>query len=185
LLDQLQQTKLHIREDKKGSTYLENCTETHVGSIKEIMDLINRGQDARHVSATGMNRESSRSHSVFTAYINTTTINEKGQKAVRTSRFHIVDLAGSERVNDTGNTAGERFKELCKINQSLSYLGKVIYELAEKGDKNKTSFINFRQSKLTHLLKDSLGGNAKTVMICTLNPHMSALKETLSTLKFA
>lgn len=80
-------------------------------------------------------------------------------------------------------------KELCKINTSLSVLGKVIYELSEncknEGSKKQPNFINFRQSKLTHLLKDSLGGNAKTLMICTLNPHISAIKETLSTLKFA
>ena len=79
-------------------------------------------------------------------------------------------------------------KELCRINSSLSNLGKVIYELSESckdGSKKQNSFINFRDSKLTHLLKDSLGGNSKTVMICTLNPHLSAFKETLSTLKFA
>ena len=80
-------------------------------------------------------------------------------------------------------------KELCKINASLSNLGKVIYELSEnskrEGSKKQPSFVNFRQSKLTHLLKDSLGGNSKTVMICTLNPHASAIKETISTLKFA
>ena len=108
---------------------------------------------------------------------------------VRSSRFHIVDLAGSERIKDTGNTDGKRFHELCNINQSLSNLGKVIYELSEyskETSKSKfASFVNFRTSKLTHLLKDSLGGNSKTVMICTLNPHISALKETISTLKFA
>lgn len=81
---------------------------------------------------------------------------------------------------------GQRLKELCNINKSLSNLGKVIYELAENSKTKKTAgYINFRASKLTHLLKDSLGGNAKTVMICTLNPHFSGIKETLSTLKFA
>ena len=133
--------------------------------------------------------ESSRSHAVFTAFIQTKTTHKDGKKAVRTSRFHIVDLAGSERVKDT-NADGQRLRELCKINTSLSNLGKVIYELSEnskrsKGSKAMPSFVNFRESKLTHLLKDSLGGNAKTVMICTLNPHMSAIKETISTLKFA
>ena len=132
-----------------------------------------------------MNIESSRSHAVFTAYITTCTLHKDGQKVVRTSRFHIVDLAGSERVKDT-NADGQRLKELCKINSSLSNLGKVIYELAENSkDTKQKGYINFRTSKLTHLLKDSLGGNAKTVMICTLNPHFSAIKETLSTLKFA
>ena len=134
--------------------------------------------------------ESSRSHAVFTAFIKTSTVETDGKKAVRTSRFHIVDLAGSERVKDT-DASGQRLKELCKINTSLSNLGKVIYDLSEnskkgsKGSKLMSSFINFRESKLTHLLKDSLGGNAKTLMICTLNPHMNAIKETISTLKFA
>ena len=136
-----------------------------------------------------MNLESSRSHAVFTAMIQNKTIQRDGKKSLRTSRFHIVDLAGSERVKDT-NADGQRLKELCKINTSLSNLGKVIYELSEsakksKGSKQFPNFINFRESKLTHLLKDSLGGNAKTVMICTLNPHISALKETQTTLKFA
>ena len=88
-------------------------------------------------------------------------------------------------MKDT-NADGQRLKELCKINNSLSNLGKVIYELSESSKKSKgTGFINFRESKLTHLLKDSLGGNAKTLMICTLNPHISALNEASSTLKFA
>lgn len=99
-----------------------------------------------------------------------------------------MDLAGSERVKDT-QADGQRLKELCNINKSLASLGKVIYELSEncktKQKNAQGAYINFRASKLTHLLKDSLGGNAKTVMICTLNPHFSAVKETLSTLKFA
>lgn len=132
-----------------------------------------------------MNLESSRSHAVFTAVIKTVSTHKDGQRVVRTSRFHIVDLAGSERVKDT-NAEGQRLKELCKINTSLSVLGKVIYELADNcNSKKQQTFVNFRQSKLTHLLKDSLGGNAKTVIICTLNPHASAIKETHSTLKFA
>lgn len=180
-------TKLQIREDK-GNTFLENCVETHAQNLKEIMDIIKRGQENRHVACTNMNLESSRSHAVFTAYIKTVLTGHDKKKVTRTSRFHIVDLAGSERVKDT-NAEGQRFKELCKINTSLSNLGKVIYELAEngklEGSKKQASFIQFRQSKLTHLLKDSLGGNSKTLMICTLNPHMSAIKETINTLKFA
>jgi len=93
-----------------------------------------------------MNLESSRSHAVFTAYIKTTSIHKDGQRVIRTSRFHIVDLAGSERVKDT-NADGQRLKELCKINTSLSVLGKVIYELSEnsrEGSKRHPSFVNFR-----------------------------------------
>ena len=187
MLDVSQQ-KLQIREDK-GQTFLENCVEKHVKNKNEVIDLIQRGHENRHIASTNMNLESSRSHAVFTAMIQNKTTQRDGKKSLRTSRFHIVDLAGSERVKDT-NADGQRLKELCKINTSLSNLGKVIYELSEsakksKGSKQFPNFINFRESKLTHLLKDSLGGNAKTVMICTLNPHISALKETQTTLKFA
>ena len=178
---------MQIREDK-GQTFLENATERHVSNNHEVLEVINDGSHNRHVAATSMNLVSSRSHAVFTAFIKTTTVHKDGKKVVRTSRFHIVDLAGCEKVNDT-NAEGQRLKELCKINQSLSNLGKVIYELSEnskaEGSKKHPSFINFRQSKLTHLLKDSLGGNSKTLMVCTLNPHISAIRETLSTIKFA
>lgn len=187
LLDSAGYTKLQIREDK-GFTFLENCTEMHARNQKEVLELIKLGMDKRHVARTNMNLESSRSHAIFTAYIKTMAKHQDGQKVFRTSRFHLVDLAGSERIKDT-NADGLRLKELCKINTSLSVLGKVIYELSENckldGSKKQPSFINFRQSKLTHYLKDSLGGNSKTVMICTLNPHMNAIKETISTLKFA
>ena len=187
LLDSCGQAKIQIRENK-GSPFLENCTERHVANNKEVLSVINDGSHNRHVAATSMNLVSSRSHAVFTAFIKTTTVHKDGKKVVRTSRFHIVDLAGCEKINDT-NAEGQRLKELCKINQSLSNLGKVIYELSEnsksEGSKKQPSFINFRQSKLTHLLKDSLGGNSKTLMICTLNPHSSAIRETLSTVKFA
>ena len=188
LLDLSTRNKLQIREDK-GQTFLENCTETHCQNLTEVMDLIRKGQENRHVASTNMNMESSRSHAVFTAFIKTITVHKDGKQVVRSSRFHIVDLAGSERVKDT-NADGQRLKELCKINASLSNLGKVIYELAETTkltgeSKVKNNYINFRTSKLTHLLKDSLGGNSNTVMICTLNPHFSALKETLTTIKFA
>lgn len=97
---------------------------------KEVLELIERGKENRHVASTNMNLESSRSHAVFTAFIKTMATHNDGKKVVRSSRFHIVDLAGSERVKDT-NADGLRLKELCKINTSLSVLGKVIYELSE------------------------------------------------------
>jgi len=132
-----------------------------------------------------MNRESSRSHAIFTAYIRTTTIDKDNQKTVRSSKLNVVDLAGSERVKDT-QAEGKRLKEACKINQSLTFLGRVISFLAEAQDSERGgSYVNYRESKLTHLLKDSLGGNSKTVIICTLNPNWMAIRETLSTLKFA
>jgi len=131
-----------------------------------------------------MNRESSRSHAIFTAYIRTTTVDKENQKTVRSSKLNVVDLAGSERVKDT-QAEGKRLKEACKINQSLTFLGRVINFLAEAESKKNGGYINYRESKLTHLLKDSLGGNSKTIIICTLNPNQMAIRETLSTLKFA
>ena len=138
----------------------------------------------RSVASTNMNRESSRSHAIFTAYIKITTIDINNNKTQRSSKLNVVDLAGSERVKDT-QADGQRLKEACKINMSLSFLGKVINFLAERESKKSSSFINYRESKLTHLLKDSLGGNSKTLIICTLNPNQMAYRETLSTLNFA
>lgn len=104
---------------------------------------------------------------------------------MRSSKLNIVDLAGSERTKDT-QAEGKRLQEACKINQSLSFLGRVINFLAEaESKKAHGGYINFRESKLTHLLKDSLGGNSKTVIICTLNPNQMAMRETITTLKFA
>jgi len=111
---------------------------------------------------------------------------------VKTSRFHIVDLAGSERIKDTG-AEGMRVKEASMINKSLTVLGQVIYDLSENPNsilnetmtKKTTKHIRYRDSKLTFLLKDALGGNSKTVMICNVNPHIDAMKETRSTLQFA
>lgn len=97
-----------------------------VVNLAEVLALIKKGQTIRKVAATNMNKESSRSHAVFTAFIRTKTIHKDDKKVMRSSRFHIVDLAGSERVKDTGNIEGVRLKELCNINQSLSNLAKVI-----------------------------------------------------------
>ena len=165
---------------------LEGETQEVVSSPADVDRLIKKGQANRTVAATNMNRESSRSHAIFTAYIRMRTIDKENQETLRFSKLNVVDLAGSERVKDT-NAEGQRLKEACKINQSLTFLGRVINFLAEAQSKSKrhNAYINYRESKLTHLLKDSLGGNSKTVIICTLNPNQMAIRETLSTLKFA
>ena len=112
---------------------------------------------------------------------------DSGESFIKTSRFHIVDLAGSERTKDTG-AEGQRLKEAGMINKSLTVLGQVIYDLSEtqsteNGTKaGKSKHIRYRESKLTYLLRDALGGNSKTVMICNVNPHVDAMKETRSTL---
>jgi len=133
-----------------------------------------------------MNRESSRSHSVFTAFIQIHIRDkESGIEKVKSSRFNIIDLAGSERCKETG-AEGQRLKEAGSINKSLSCLGQLINKLADScSSKKQIGFLHYRDSKLTHLLKDSLGGNAKTLMIANVNPSFQSFKETRSTLQFA
>lgn len=117
---------------------------------------------------------------------------ENGESHIKTSRFHIVDLAGSERTKDTG-AEGQRLKEASSINKSLTVLGQVIYDLSTESNQDtkrlanqpSSRHIRYRDSKLTYLLRDALGGNSKTVMICNVNPHQDAFKETRSTLQFA
>lgn len=184
LLDQTQ-PRVQIRETPEKGVYPEPCSEERVTSIQEVMDVITRGSRNRHVGATNMNQESSRSHAIFTAIIKMIQTLDSGESFIKTSRFHIVDLAGSERTKDTG-AEGQRLKEAGAINKSLTVLGQVIYDLSESNfETTKKKHIRYRESKLTYLLRDALGGNSKTVMICNVNPHIDALKETRSTLQFA
>ena len=127
-----------------------------------------------------MNSESSRSHSIFTIYVESLEKKNDGTNKLIGSKFNLVDLAGSERQSKT-NSVGERFLEATKINLSLTALGKVISCLVQ----GKGTFIPYRDSKLTRLLQDSLGGNAKTIMIATISPLMYSYEESFSTLKYA
>jgi len=129
-----------------------------------------------------MNEKSSRSHSVFTIHVESKEIS-KGVTLIRKSRFHMVDLAGSERQK-ASNSNGDRLKEGCNINRSLSILGNVINGLVEKSN-GKQRYIHYRDSKLTFLLKDSLGGNSRTSIIANIPSTSLCFQETLSTLKFA
>ena len=115
LLDVSQQSKLQIREDAKKGIFLENETQLVVNSLEDVTDLIKKGQVNRSVASTNMNRESSRSHAIFTAYIRTTTIDTENHKTIKSSKLNVVDLAGSERIKDT-HAEGQRLKEACKIN---------------------------------------------------------------------
>lgn len=148
-----------------------------------MVSLIRQGTKNRHVGATSMNRESSRSHSVLTTIIESKSMSSSGVWNVRTSRFHIIDLAGSERSKNT-NAVGERLKEAGMINKSLSALGNVINSLVEQTE-GKVRHIPYRDSKLTFILRDSLGGNSKTVIIANVSPSLINVGETLSTLDFA
>lgn len=127
-----------------------------------------------------MNCESSRSHSIFTIYVESLEKRSDGSDKLIGSKFNLVDLAGSERQSKTGST-GDRFIEATKINLSLTALGKVITSLVH----GKGAFVPYRDSKLTRLLQDSLGGNAKTVMVATVSPLAASAEETISTLKYA
>jgi len=148
-----------------------------------MLALIQQGAKNRHVGSTSMNKESSRSHSVLTTIIETKSMSEGGVWNIKTSRFHIIDLAGSERSKYT-NTVGERLKEAGMINKSLSALGNVINSLVDISE-GKSRHVHYRDSKLTFLLRDSLGGNSKTVIIANVSSSSICYGETLSTLKFA
>lgn len=155
-------------------------------SFKEVSKLLEDGKKMRVVGATSMNKQSSRSHAIFTIYINYKTVEtDTGKKTVRASEVHIVDLAGSERQAKT-QAQGDRLKEGSNINKSLTYLGIVIEKLSKgtKG-KGKDSHIPYRNSQLTYMLSQSLGGNSKTIMIAAISPASSNYDETMSTLRFA
>nr|XP_025844053.1 kinesin-like protein KIF27 [Vulpes vulpes] len=180
---------LHIREDEKGNTVIVGAKECQVESADEVMSLLEMGNAARHTGTTQMNEHSSRSHAIFTITICQVEKNIEAAKDGSwysrrqiVSKFHFVDLAGSERVTKTGNT-GERFKESIQINSGLLALGNVISALGDP--RRKSSHIPYRDAKITRLLKDSLGGSAKTVMITCVSPSSSDFDESLNSLKYA
>uniref|UniRef100_A0A4X1UXH3 Kinesin family member 27 n=1 Tax=Sus scrofa TaxID=9823 RepID=A0A4X1UXH3_PIG len=180
---------LHIREDEKGNTVIVGAKECQVESADEVMSLLEMGNAARHTGTTQMNEHSSRSHAIFTISLCQVEKNRESAKDGSwysprhiVSKFHFVDLAGSERVTKTGNT-GERFKESIQINSGLLALGNVISALGDP--RRKSSHIPYRDAKITRLLKDSLGGSAKTVMITCVSPSSSDFDESLNSLKYA
>ncbi|OXB62504.1 hypothetical protein ASZ78_008142 [Callipepla squamata] len=185
---------LHIREDEKGNTVIVGAKEFQVECADEVMSLLESGNAARHTGITQKNEHSSRSHAIFTISVcqkqsaesqkNTDVPQDPSCKSVRmiASKFHFVDLAGSERMTKTGNT-GERFKESIQINSGLLALGNVIRALGDP--KRKSVHIPYRDAKITHILKDSLGGNAKTVLITCISPSSSDFDESLNSLKYA
>ncbi|XP_035868215.1 kinesin-like protein KIF7 isoform X4 [Phyllostomus discolor] len=178
---------IQLREDDRGNVVLCGVKEVDVEGLDEVLSLLEMGNAARHTGATHLNRLSSRSHTVFTV-----TLEQRGRAPSRlprpaagqllVSKFHFVDLAGSERVLKTGST-GERLKESIQINSSLLALGNVISALGDP--QRRGSHIPYRDSKITRILKDSLGGNAKTVMIACVSPSSSDFDETLNTLNYA
>ncbi|EYU17398.1 hypothetical protein MIMGU_mgv1a000460mg [Erythranthe guttata] len=173
---------LQIREDSKKGVYVENLTEVEVSSARDVIQQLIQGAANRKVASTNMNHASSRSHSVFTCIIESKW-ESQGVTHHRFARLNLVDLAGSERQKSSG-AEGERLKEATNINKSLSTLGLVIMNLVSVSN-GKSLHVPYRDSKLTFLLQDSLGGNAKTIIIANISPSTSCSLETLSTLKFA
>ncbi|GBG27336.1 Kinesin-related protein 1 [Hondaea fermentalgiana] len=178
---------LKVRDHPKTGPYVQGLTKSAVGSYDEISKAMDAGTRARTVAATAMNATSSRAHTIFQVVVTQTTVDKDAGKAMdKVSTVSLIDLAGSERADRTG-ASGDRLKEGCAINQSLSALGNVISALAERATnaKKKGVLVPYRDSVLTHLLKNSLGGNAKTVMIAAISPSCVNYDETLSTLRYA
>ena len=188
---------LQIREDKRRGVFVEGLSEWAVRSPSDIYSLMRRGEQERKTAATKLNDVSSRSHAVFIIVVEQMNILEEGEDApkklavdpqfddtprnIKVAKLNLVDLAGSERLSVTGAT-GIRLEECKKINQSLSALGNVIAALT---DHKPRIHIPYRDSKLTRLLEDSLGGNCKTTMMAMVSPSYGSLAESISSLKFA
>lgn len=180
---------LRVREHPLLGPYVEDLAKLAVTTFDDINNLIDEGNKARTVAATNMNETSSRSHAVFTMVL-TQRRNDSTTKLTteRVSKISLVDLAGSERADSTG-AKGTRLKEGANINKSLTTLGKVISALAEvtskPNKKRKAEFIPYRDSVLTWLLRENLGGNSKTAMVAAISPADINYDETLSTLRYA
>lgn len=172
--------KLCLKENSELGVYVKDLSSVVTKNIKEIEHVMNLGNQSRSVGFTKMNEHSSRSHAIFIITVECSEMGIDGEEHIRVGKLNMVDLAGSERQSKSG-VQGRRFKEAAKINLSLSALGNVISALVD----GKNSHIPYRDSKLTRLLQDSLGGNAKTVIVATIGPTSCHYEETLATLRFA
>ncbi|XP_049631222.1 kinesin-like protein KIF1B isoform X8 [Suncus etruscus] len=186
LLNPKNKGNLRVREHPLLGPYVEDLSKLAVTSYTDIADLMDAGNKARTVAATNMNETSSRSHAVFTIVFTQKKMDtETNLSTEKVSKISLVDLAGSERADSTG-AKGTRLKEGANINKSLTTLGKVISALAEVSKKKKkTDFIPYRDSVLTWLLRENLGGNSRTAMVAALSPADINYDETLSTLRYA
>ncbi|KAG6890681.1 hypothetical protein C0995_005053 [Termitomyces sp. Mi166 len=171
-----QNDNLQVHEEKSKGVYVKNLSDYYVSSAREVYEIMRTGGAARIVSSTNMNAESSRSHSIFLITIQQRNTETGAQK---TGNLYLVDLAGSEKVGKTG-ASGQTLEEAKKINKSLSALGMVINALTD----GKAKHIPYRDSKLTRILQESLGGNSRTTLIINCSPSSYNEAETLSTLRF-
>uniref|UniRef100_A0A8D0B0H0 plus-end-directed kinesin ATPase n=1 Tax=Sander lucioperca TaxID=283035 RepID=A0A8D0B0H0_SANLU len=187
LLNPKNKGNLRVREHPLMGPYVEDLSKLAVTAYNDIQDLMDSGNKARTVAATNMNETSSRSHAVFNIIFTQKRYDaETDNTSEKVSKISLVDLAGSERADSTG-AKGTRLKEGANINKSLTTLGKVISALAEVNKKKKKveSFIPYRDSVLTWLLRENLGGNSRTAMVAALSPADINYDETLSTLRYA
>ncbi|EWC46073.1 kinesin heavy chain [Drechslerella stenobrocha 248] len=171
-----QNDNLPIHEEKNRGIYVKGLLEIYVSSVQEVYEVMRRGGTSRAVSATNMNQESSRSHSIFVITVTQKNV-ETG--SAKSGQLFLVDLAGSEKVGKTG-ASGQTLEEAKKINKSLSALGNVINSLTD----GKSQHIPYRDSKLTRILQESLGGNSRTTLIICCSPSSYNDAETVSTLRF-
>jgi len=184
---QMSKTDISLQEDSKGQLIIKGLSMIGVNNEEEAFNLLFEGEANRTIAFHKLNKDSSRSHCLFTIYLEMKSKIESSEK-VKTAKLNFVDLAVSERVKKTGST-GITLKEANYINKSLTFLEQVVISLVDKSKYKKGKFSNdhipYRQSKLTHILKDSIGGNCNTVMITTIIPEEAHLQETLSSLNFA
>ncbi|NXK97621.1 KIF19 protein, partial [Formicarius rufipectus] len=171
---------LDLREDSRGSIQIAGITEVSTTNAQEVTQLLEKGNKQRTQEPTAANGASSRSHAVLQVMV---TRRRNPREELRVGKLFMVDLAGSERAAQTQNR-GKRMKEGAHINRSLLALGNCINSLSERGG-SRAQFVNFRDSKLTRLLKDSLGGNSRTVMIAHISPASSSFEESRMTLVYA
>lgn len=180
LLSKDQSRRLELKERPDTGVYVKDLSSFVTKSVREIEHVMNVGNQNRSVGATNMNEHSSRSHAIFVITVECSELGPDGENHIRVGKLNLVDLAGSERQTKTG-AQGERLKEATKINLSLSALGNVISALVD----GKSTHIPYRDSKLTRLLQDSLGGNARTVMVANIGPASYNVEETLTTLRYS
>ncbi|XP_031645493.1 kinesin-like protein KIF3A isoform X4 [Oncorhynchus kisutch] len=180
LLGKDQMQRLEVKERPDVGVYIKDLSGYVVNNADDMDRIMTMGHKNRSVGSTNMNEHSSRSHAIFTITIECSEKGVDGDQHVRMGKLHLVDLAGSERQGKTGAT-GQRLKEATKINLSLSTLGNVISALVD----GKSTHVPYRNSKLTRLLQDSLGGNSKTMMCANIGPADYNYDETISTLRYA
>ncbi|XP_071388112.1 kinesin-like protein KIF17 [Centroberyx affinis] len=172
--------RMELKEHPERGVYVRDLSMHTVHSVGECERIMEQGWKNRSVGYTLMNKDSSRSHSIFTIHLEICNTDAAGEDHLRAGKLNLVDLAGSERQSKTGAT-GERLREATKINLSLSALGNVISALVD----GRSKYIPYRDSKLTRLLQDSLGGNTRTLMVACLSPADNNYEESLSTLRYA